>query len=111
MSETIWHRRANTGTDTIIDGPSVSIYVDHDTDLAEEKALAERLVKLLSEDDERIAHAGHFDRAWQVWSDNGSQSPNEAWQAWWNAISAHRPSKHLDALEAACRATLPREQP
>lgn len=60
-----------------------------------------RIASLLTEEDEKIAHNGHFDRAWSLWEANGCQSPNEAWQAWWDGICARRPSFILSQLEAA----------
>ncbi len=63
--------------------------------------MAERIARLLTEEDEKIAHNGHFDRAWSLWEANGCQSPNEAWQAWWDGICARRPSFILSQLEAA----------
>ena len=71
---------------------------------------AERIARLLTEEDEKIAHNGHFDRAWSLWESNGCQSPNEAWQAWWDGICARRPSFILSQLEAAYRAATEAEQ-
>ena len=65
-----------------------------------------RLAALLTADDERIAYNGHFDRAWDIWVANGSQSPCETWQVWWDGISARVSPATLDRLEAAYRAAV-----
>lgn len=76
--------------------------MDNADDRVEAEILT-RLAALLTADDERIAHAGHFDRAWAEWADHASASPHAAWDAWWEAISARRPASALDALETAYR--------
>lgn len=112
MSKTTWtvdidNADSGGGSWSVITAPGQPAVQVHGSG---HSALAERIARLLTEEDEKIAHNGHFDRAWSLWESNGCQSPNEAWQAWWDGICARRPSFILSQLEAAYRAATEAEQ-
>lgn len=110
MSETTWKVRPHMVNGChVIDADGVSIYVDKDGDSTTQHDFAERIARLLTEEDERIEREAMGARLQACAATEEGPIANAAWVRWEMGLYAReaRPLVELRALEAAYRAVTP----